>query len=81
MWFQYRDQPLTGRGPGHGRALTYGEHFAFGLMTMTDRVKWPLFERMRQANLAAARVRAAAMSTGKDPAGALLPPAGSAAGN
>ena len=54
IWFHYRDQPLTGRGPGHGPGLVYGEHYAFGLVSETDRVKWPLVERMREANLKAA---------------------------
>lgn len=53
MWFKYRDQPLTGRGPGYGPELVYGEHFAFGLVTETDRVKWDLVRRMREANLSA----------------------------
>ncbi len=57
IWFILRDQPLTGRGPGHGEALTIGEHFAFGLVTETDRPKWPLVTRMREANLQAARWR------------------------
>ncbi|NOY81997.1 MAG: hypothetical protein GXP31_13450 [Kiritimatiellaeota bacterium] len=60
MWFQYRDQPLTGRGPGHGERLVFGEHFAFGVVTVTDRPKWPLVRLMRQANLAAAVWRSAA---------------------
>ncbi len=60
MWFQYRDQPLTGRGPGHGERLTVGEHFAFGVVTVTDRPKWPLVRLMRKANLAAPAWRSAA---------------------
>ena len=57
IWFEYRDQPLTGRGPGRGAVLTIGEHFPFGLVTVTDRVKWPLVRAMRDANLQAARWR------------------------
>ena len=53
MWFQYRDQPITGRGPGSGPKTTYGENYAFGFVTVTDRVKWDLATRMRQANLQA----------------------------
>jgi len=60
MWFQYRDQPLTGRGPGRGARLTLGEHYAFGLITVTDRPKWPLVRQMREANLKAAPWRLAA---------------------
>lgn len=59
-WFMYRDQPLTGRGPGRGAELTYGEHYSFGLITETDRVKWPMIRQMREANLQAAKWRAQA---------------------
>ncbi len=59
-WFQYRDQPLTGRGPGSGAELVYGEHYAFGAVTVTDRPKWPLVNRMREANLSAAEWRSVA---------------------
>jgi len=61
-WFLYRDQPITGRGPGHGPRAYHGEHFAFGLVTETDRPKWPMVQRMREANLQAAawRLEAAA---------------------
>ena len=58
-WFQYRDEPLTGRGPGHGTALVYGEDFAFGIVDVTDRPKWPLVKAMREANLSAAKRRLA----------------------
>ena len=57
IWFLYRDQPLTGRGAGHGDKLVIGEHFAFGLVTEQDRVKWPLVTAMREANAQAARWR------------------------
>lgn len=56
-WFMFRDQPLTGRGPGRGVELTYGEHYSFGLITETDRVKWPMIRQMREANLQAAKWR------------------------
>lgn len=52
-WFIYHDQPLTGRGPGRGEALVYGEHYAFGLVNDQDRVKWPLVRAVREANLKA----------------------------
>lgn len=61
MWFQYRDQPLTGRGPGRGNALVIGEHFAFGLVDFVDRPKWELVKRMREVNLKAAQIRLQAM--------------------
>lgn len=57
MWFQYRDQPLTGRGPGSGEGLVYGEHYAFGIIDIADRPKWDMVERMRAANIAAAQSR------------------------
>lgn len=57
IWFQYRDQPLTGRGPGKGTALVYGEHYAFGVVDLCDRPKVTLVERMRKANLAAQKLR------------------------
>ena len=59
-WFQYHDQPLTGRGPGTGYALVHGEHYAFGLVTVTDRPKWDMVTPMREANLQAAQWRLAA---------------------
>jgi len=59
-WFEYRDQPLTGRGPGSGPRLVWDEHYAFGLVTQTDRVKWDLVARMRTANTLAPRWRFAA---------------------
>jgi len=58
IWFQYRDQPLTGRGPGQGAELVYGEHYAFGVVDLCDRPKYPLVERMRKVNLAAPAIRA-----------------------
>jgi len=57
IWFFYRDQPLTGRGPGRGPQPYFGEHYAFGLITGTDRVKWDLCTRMREINLQAAGLR------------------------
>ena len=61
-WFEYRDQYITGRGPGSGSRLTYGEDHAFGIVDVTDRPKWDLVERMRQINLQAARLRAQSSS-------------------
>jgi len=60
-WFQYRDEPVTGRGPGHGPDLVYGEHYAFGLVDVTDTPKWDLVTRVRAENLAAPGRRLAAM--------------------
>ncbi len=60
-WFQYRDEPVTGRGPGLGPDLVYGEHYAFGLVDVTDTPKWDLGAPVRAENLAAAGQRLAAM--------------------
>lgn len=56
-WFQYRDEPLTGRGPGHGPAPVYGEHYAFGLVDIADSPKWDMLAPMRRANLTAVSLR------------------------
>jgi hypothetical protein len=55
-WFQYRDQPITGRGTT-GTHLTTNEHFAFGLVDITDQPKWDMITRMREANLNAVKTR------------------------
>lgn len=57
LWFLYRDQPITGRGPGRGPKLVHGEHFCFGLVDATDRPRWDMVRRMREANLKAAQWR------------------------
>ncbi|HEY7087983.1 MAG TPA: hypothetical protein VH518_07830, partial [Tepidisphaeraceae bacterium] len=59
LYFQYRDQPITGRGPAPGSdaALVRGEDFAFGLVDVTDRLKWDFVKQVREANLAAGRTR------------------------
>lgn len=57
MWFQYRDEPITGRGPGAGPLPVYGEHYAFGMVDCTDRPKWDLVDRAREANLKATPAR------------------------
>lgn len=61
LWFQYRNQPVTGRGPGIGPRLVHDEHYAFGLIDVTDRPKWELVKRMRKANQRAASWRLEAM--------------------
>lgn len=58
FYFQYRDQPLTGRGPGDAPdSVVIGEDYAFGLVDVTDRIKWDFAEQVRKANLAAAQER------------------------
>ncbi|HEY3269479.1 MAG TPA: hypothetical protein VGM37_21405 [Armatimonadota bacterium] len=56
-YFQYRDQPITGRGPGGGANLVSDEHYAFGLVDITDRPKWDLLDTVRAANMAAFGLR------------------------
>ncbi len=58
-WFAYRDQAITGRGPGSGPELTYGEHTARGLIDVTDTPKWSMLEIVRKINLGIARKRLA----------------------
>lgn len=58
-YFQYRDQPITGRGPGSGTGLVIGEHYAFGLVDITDRPKWDFVDMVRAANLSAPGIRRA----------------------
>ncbi|HZT41263.1 MAG TPA: glycosyl hydrolase [Chthonomonadaceae bacterium] len=57
VWFEYRDEPLTGRGPGHGPDLVYGEDYAFGVVDEADRPKWDLVRQMRATNLTLAKER------------------------
>jgi len=52
---------VTRRGPGRGSNLVYGEHYAFGIVDVTDKPKWDLVEHMRDANLAAVAWRLDAM--------------------
>ena len=52
-WFEYRDEPITGRGPGFGPAVVIGEHAAFGLVDGTDKPKYDLVEKVLQGNTAA----------------------------
>jgi hypothetical protein len=57
MWFEYRDQPLTGRGAGKEIGPVIGEHYAFGFVDVADRPKWGLISKAREANLSGARWR------------------------
>ena len=58
-WFEYRDEPVSGRGsPGEtGGGLVEGEDYAFGLVDVADRPKYDLVEQVRAANLLMARRR------------------------
>ena len=53
LWFQYRDEPVTGRGPGAGLNPVHGEHNAFGFVDINDRPKWDLVIPSRKENLKA----------------------------
>ena len=56
-WFEYRDEPVSGRGATSGSnagpKLVYGEDYAFGLVDVADRPKYDLVEKVRAANQAA----------------------------
>jgi hypothetical protein len=56
-WFEMRDEPITGRGPGHGPDVVYGEHYAFGLVDVTDAPKWDLVDAVHAANVQASACR------------------------
>ncbi|RYG32429.1 glycosyl hydrolase [bacterium] len=56
-YFQYRDQPVTGRGPGSGYDLVHGESLAHGFVDITDRPKWDLVRAARDTNLKVTRER------------------------
>ena len=57
--FQYRDQPVTGRGPvvGAPPAAVHGENYAFGMVDITNRPRWDLLDQVRQANIEASKWR------------------------
>ncbi len=50
-WFEYRDEPISGRGPGGGDGIVIGENYAFGIMDVTDQPKWDLIFPMAATNL------------------------------
>jgi hypothetical protein len=60
-WFEYRDEPVSGRGlPGEtDRGLVEGEDYAFGMVDVADRPKYDLVEQVRASNLAMAQRRLA----------------------
>ncbi len=63
-WFQYRDEPLTGRGPGKGNQTALGENYAFGFVDVADQPKWDLVTRAREANLRATSDRLSVVGGG-----------------
>jgi uncharacterized protein (TIGR03437 family) len=56
-WFQYADEPVSGRGNNNGdtnisSSLVLGENVAFGLVDGADRPKYDLVNKVRAANIA-----------------------------
>jgi uncharacterized protein (TIGR03437 family) len=60
-WFEYRDEPVSGRGVlGESNLdLVEGEDYAFGMVDVADRPKYDLVEQVRTTNLAMAQRRLA----------------------
>ena len=57
-WFEYADEPVTGRGNNDGESnistsLVLGENTAFGMVAITDMPKYDLVNKVRAANIAA----------------------------
>ena len=55
-WFEYFDEPITGRGNNDGEtnispSLVLGENTAFGMVDITDRPKYDLVDKVRAANI------------------------------
>ena len=60
-WFEYRDEPVSGRGflGETDLDLVEGEDYAFGMVDVGDRPKYDLAEPVRTTNLAMAQRRLA----------------------
>ncbi len=60
-WFEYRDEPVAGRGflGETDLDLVEGEDYAFGMVDVADRPKYDLVEQVRTTNLAMAQRRLA----------------------
>lgn len=60
-WFEYRDEPVAGRGflGAADLDLVEGENYAFGMVDVADRPKYDLVNRVRTTNLAMAQRRLA----------------------
>jgi hypothetical protein len=57
-WFEYMDEPATGRGNNDGESniapsLVLGENAAFGMVDGADRPKYDLVNKVRAANIEA----------------------------
>jgi uncharacterized protein (TIGR03437 family) len=60
-WFEYRDEPVSGRGflGETDLDLVEGEDYAFGMVDVADRPKYDLVDQVRTTNLAMAQRRLA----------------------
>jgi hypothetical protein len=60
-WFEYRDEPVSGRGflGETDLDLVEGEDYAFGMVDVADRPKYDLVNQVRTTNLAMAQRRLA----------------------
>jgi len=60
-WFEYRDEPVSGRGflGETDLDLVEGEDYAFGMVDVADRPKYDLVDQVRSTNLAMAQRRLA----------------------
>jgi uncharacterized protein (TIGR03437 family) len=60
-WFEYRDEPVSGRGflGETDLDLVEGEDYAFGMVDVADRPKYDLVNQVRATNLAMAQRRLA----------------------
>jgi uncharacterized protein (TIGR03437 family) len=60
-WFEYRDEPVSGRGflGETDLGLVEGEDYAFGMVDVADRPKYDLVSQVRSTNLAMAQRRLA----------------------
>ena len=58
-WFEYRDEPVSGRGflGETDLDLVEGEDYAFGMVDVADRPKYDLVNQVRTTNLAMAQRR------------------------
>ncbi len=58
-WFEYRDEPVSGRGflGETDLDLVEGEDYAFGMVDVADTPKYDLVNPVRLANLASAQLR------------------------
>jgi len=72
-WFEYRDEPVSGRGFAGETDLDLveGEDYAFGMVDVADRPKYDLVNQVRTTNLAMAQRRLAFAPPGLSPGGTI----------